>query len=682
MNKGKRKKDKARSRHRDKPASAGSVGVWHRRRWLLTSLLAGLLIFYWTPLTSTDASIQWDAVDVHYSAQSYFSESILDGRLPLWTPYIYSGFPFLADPQTGAWYPFHWPFFLLGVTPKSLQWELLLHCLIALVGTFLLAREYFPRPEVAALAALAYAFSGYFAGHSSHIGSFGAAAWLPWLLFTLRRAMVTGRAEWMAFAGIVVGLDALLGHFQTTLYCLFAAGFFCVAHAIEDRRRLVRAVAAPAVATVIGLLLAAILVIPGLGLASESIRSGMTFTDETNAPLVPSALATLLHPNALGAIEGPYRGPDDITQFYFYAGVLLLPLAAVGIRRSPVLMAALALTIPALWYAFGPAAGLYRTPAWLPGFANVRAPVHIWFVVALGLALLAASGFSTLLRRWNSPYLALGIPLLFFVDLCYWNSARNPLAYARADFEEAYGRGQRLFEGRIGKKLPPLTRFHVPYPSATFGSLNHPLDSRAETTYGYNPLELARYRAYMDAARQNPKLLDGLNVSRVLRVKEGAVVASEGVLPRAYFPKNVIRAADDEEARKQLLTLDPAESAIIVSIPAPAQDPGASVEITDHRADGYRMRYRCASDSLLRIAVPYYPGWQATLDGQDLPVVPVDHALMGVVVPAGEHELEIDFRLPRFTMSAGISLATAVALAVLLILRRRRTPGSAPVDYS
>src|SRR5688572_7387449 len=92
-------------------------------------LLMSAVVFlcYARPLFSPSASIQWDAVDVHYSSQNYFSESIRAGKLPYWTPYIYSGFPFLADPQVGAWYPLHWPFFLAGITPNAIEWELFLH---------------------------------------------------------------------------------------------------------------------------------------------------------------------------------------------------------------------------------------------------------------------------------------------------------------------------------------------------------------------------------------------------------------------------------------------------------------------------------------------------------------------------------------------------------------------------
>ena len=59
-------------------------------------------------------SVQYDALDVHYSAQRYLSDELHAGRVPFWTPYIFSGFPFLADLQVGAWYPLNWPFFAGG----------------------------------------------------------------------------------------------------------------------------------------------------------------------------------------------------------------------------------------------------------------------------------------------------------------------------------------------------------------------------------------------------------------------------------------------------------------------------------------------------------------------------------------------------------------------------------------
>src|SRR5258708_6500093 len=121
--------------------------------------VAVIAFAYLVPLTSDNASIQWDAVDVHYSAQRYFAERVLGGDLPHWTPYVFSGFPFLADPQTGGWYPGNWPFLLAGAGPKAIQAEIALHALLAAAGVFLLLRRWF-LPAAAVSGALVYALGG------------------------------------------------------------------------------------------------------------------------------------------------------------------------------------------------------------------------------------------------------------------------------------------------------------------------------------------------------------------------------------------------------------------------------------------------------------------------------------------------------------------------------------------
>src|SRR5436853_4769027 len=65
---------------------------------------ACVVVFYWTPITLPSGGIQWDAADEFYPAQKYFADMLSNGKLPFWSPYLFSGMPFLADPQVGAWY--------------------------------------------------------------------------------------------------------------------------------------------------------------------------------------------------------------------------------------------------------------------------------------------------------------------------------------------------------------------------------------------------------------------------------------------------------------------------------------------------------------------------------------------------------------------------------------------------
>src|SRR5215831_123798 len=153
-----------------------------RNRYLWPAFALATILFYFAPLFSSNATIHWDLVDVAYPAQKYAAQMFGAGKLPHWSPFLYSGTPFLSDPRTGAWYPLHWLFFAIGITPRAMSWELALHAFLALGGAYLLAKRLFGGQAAALAGAMFYAWSGYFAGHSSLLSKFEAAALLPWLL--------------------------------------------------------------------------------------------------------------------------------------------------------------------------------------------------------------------------------------------------------------------------------------------------------------------------------------------------------------------------------------------------------------------------------------------------------------------------------------------------------------------
>jgi hypothetical protein len=193
------------------PAESGSSRWWTLSGWRPMAVLAfAVLIFYWIPLTDASATVQWDAVDVHYSSQKYFSDHVLNGELPFWTPYIFAGFPFLADIQVGAWYPLNWPFFLAGITPRMIQLEVALHAFLACAGAFLLLTRLVRNRWGALVGAILYGFSGYFADHSSHVGMFCAASLMPWLLLCFDIAMERSTLRFAALGGLIGGAIILI----------------------------------------------------------------------------------------------------------------------------------------------------------------------------------------------------------------------------------------------------------------------------------------------------------------------------------------------------------------------------------------------------------------------------------------------------------------------------------------
>lgn len=496
---------------------------------------------------------------------------------------------------------------------------------------------------------------------------FQAAAWLPLLLYGLHRSIETGSLRNMVLTGAGAACMFLAGHFQTALYLFAALALYGITLGLLLGRWR-RATAALAVIAGLTVLLTAVQWCPTAELVLNSTRAGVRYTAKTDAPLVSRALWTLVAPNHYGSVSGAYSGPTDITEFYLYGGILLLPLAICGLLRHRIRWVALALMVPALWYAYGPSGGLYRLVARLPGFGAVRAPVHAWFIPALALALAAGAGAAWLagVVRWR--YAALLIAVIVFGDVFYWNSLANQLPYARTDFETLYGRPQEWFEGAVRKVLPAGMRFHAGAASPGFGPMNNSYDLGISATYGSNPLRLSRYETYFAAAAINPKLVNALNAGALLAPETGQIVANPGVLPRFYIPPALAQPGCDP-IPAQLARLDPAAQSLVEGPVAQfRQDAAGRIWLKQAGANWYAADVAVQSPALVRAAIPWYPGWQAAVDGHAVPLRIMDHALIGIPVPAGRHEVRLVYRSLTLLAGAVVSLLTVLALAVL---RRR-----------
>jgi hypothetical protein len=641
-------------------------------RWAAPAVIAALvLVFYLVPLASESASIQWDAADLHYPFQKYWSDHVRSGSLPSWTPYVYAGYPFLAYPETAAWYPPHWPFFLIGITPRMIQAELALNAFIACLGAFLLISRLVENRSAAVLGGLCYGLSGFFAGHASHVGIFAAAACLPWLLLAFRRALDGSAVRYTALGGMAGAAMILAGYFQTAMYGFLALGLYALADLYRAPRRWLRIASIVAGMLALAIIVAAIQIVPTLELVETTSRATSNYSRTTDGVLELRALPTLVAPDWLGAISDKYTGPADITQYYFYAGFLLLPLAALGLAKTKTRLHALFLIVPAAWFMLGSAAGLYRFAMLLPGMNKVREPIQGWFVVALGLAMLAAAGFAWVVRRWRVPYLGAILIAILFIDVWYWNVIENPLAYGHSTFDSAYGDGEDALLRHVARAVPPLTRFGGGR-RAPVGLQNYGLDLHLETTAGYAALPIGDYMRYLAVMKQNPNLRDGLNVSAYLTADLAGVASNASVLPRVYFPKSIVDAGNKAEALRAIQTLDPRLQSVALLPHSPIrQDPAATAAVLSYNEESYRIRYHAVSPALLRLSVPYYPGWRATVDGQQLPIVHVDLALMGVVVPAGDRELRFSFRADSFGIGVAITLAGLVLCSLLVAVPAR-----------
>ncbi|MBN1346221.1 MAG: YfhO family protein [Phycisphaerae bacterium] len=95
----------------------------------------------------------------------------------------------------------------------------------------------------------------------------------------------------------------------------------------------------------------------------------------------------------------------------------------------------------------------------------------------------------------------------------------------------------------------------------------------------------------------------------------------------------------------------------------------------DYAPNRLEIELESQAAGLLVVADTHYPGWTATVDGQDAPIYKVNYAFRGVRVPRGNVVVNMVYRPPSVRIGAVVSLVSLmVVIAVMLFAGPRRKP--------
>jgi len=274
--------------HSTEAQPAGSHSPVSHRPDLILALILALLpgLFFWRLLTPNPADRMHiaggDFTEQYFPLRAFVAQEWVQGRLPLWNPYLYGGQPALADIQSGALYPPHiiealilgWggPLFgrEIGFPLPALEWQVIAHFSLAAVGMYLFARHLACRSPIpirrarfgSIIASLVFTYSGYLTGFPvQQITILEVSAWLPWILWSLSTTLdhitPTKRQEPASEpsssqptidtkhptpishpkspipTALIFALAILAGHPQTLLYLVYLTLAYAAFRAIE-----------------------------------------------------------------------------------------------------------------------------------------------------------------------------------------------------------------------------------------------------------------------------------------------------------------------------------------------------------------------------------------------------------------------------------------------------------------
>jgi len=125
--------------------------------------------------------------------------------------------------------------------------------------------------------------------------------------------------------------------------------------------------------------------------------------------------------------------------------------------------------------------------------------------------------------------------------------------------------------------------------------------------------------------------------------------------------------------------LDPARTIVLEQEPLPVSHPPAGqspmLGFTSYETNRLSLQVSTPTPAYLLLSEVYYPGWRATLDGQEVAIWRADYLFRAIYVPAGTHEVRLWFSPSSFWIGLAVSLVSWTCLAVVggvICCRRRR----------
>ncbi len=350
----------------------------------------------------------------------------------------------------------------------------------------------------------------------------------------------------------------------------------------------------------------------------------------------------------------------------------------------------------------------------MPGAINNLGMLVLW------LGALAGVGWAAYRARIGAGLMAALVVGLLVLDIFSPNSRFNPTT---VDIQAGYKNFDAialLEKATINKATGVPMRIdsdtdvqNIWQPATALLISSRNADAPLYDTGGaFNPLEVERYNTLWEQAKrnQNSPLYDLTGAlfqvaSTVITHENQAkwslvegyngfnVYTNKNAMPRLFLVHDARIEADGQKTVDIISTfgIEPRHTVMLASgTPVTSAAPGTaetqasptgeSVRATRYTANAVDISVNATSPGWVVLTDVWYPGWQAKVDGLDVPVEQADYAYRAIKVETGQHTISMQFRPNSWTTGRLISLLSALAviggLAVLLawpwIKRSRR----------
>lgn len=656
-----------------------------------------------------------DFINHFFPSRFFLTDCLRHGQSPLWNPYQSMGTPAHADPQVGTFYLPAYLFALFGPYHSvCCSIDFIFHAFVGGWGFYRLCRSFGPSRLSSFAFAVCYMLSGFFVANAQHLSWVVAAAWLPWLIYSMLKLFRIPNFRFAAMTAIFASLMFNGGYpgfffgFAYLVLLFFAAWLFW-----DARNRNHHHIKNLLLFGGLAVLFFALLSLPTI-ISYLEVRPLITRGQELDYSKVSHsfpAFSSLLFPYAIASETAVFT--SGLTMRSIYVGILTVAFFVTGIRcsRGRSLWLLFAFGVAALLVAYGRALPFHRMIFYvLPLASVVRIPALMRIFFIIPVLLLAAIGLEKTLtgdvvsRKILTVTLLLFsvVSLILFVLLVTpfgqsWESETVTAVFLRklkidclvlffvstvavvclkAIRPEIFQRIVVLLTVADMVLLVflfgPITIWNNDLRHRDFARITRertcPVPSRVSNSSAIQDpephllwLNAGVFFKAVEWESYNPFVLNDYNKMTQPYYEQGLQMD----LPLAYFPGIVVLDTVAHILGEDTAYTDFSEMAGCYF------DSTASVVITRFEPGRIELKSRCNEIRPLVLAQNFYPGWRCHVDGEPLEIRRMNISMMTVMLPAGSHQVTFEYRKPAIMVAWITETLLLLGLLIYFLVKRK-----------
>ena len=681
--------------------------------WL--GLLVFALIVFFLPLFLPHLQLiitpdfgRSDAWEFSFATKFLLGEALRSGSLPTWTPLLGGGFPLIGEGQIGAFFAPN--LILFGLFPAALAYNLtiVLAVVTAGWGMFVLLRRFGIFAAGAWLGAISLALSGIIIPQLTHHALIQGISLLPWALIATDLLIEKNSPRRIAVWALIVSQQIFAGFPQAVFVTVLCCALYTAWH---------KKPFALLLPGILALALAAVQLFPSYEFLQQSpVAGGFSPSESMYFSFPPVHLLTLFAPFALGnpklGTYPPFSTFDgsifwENTGFFGTIGILLSGIGSfLALKHRSNLRFFIASAATGLLLMMGKYSPLYIIFTLWP-FSLFRVPSRFIWIFVLSLIVLASYAADRIAKT-KLPYARHAVVLLIFFHTLQlgflWHSYHA--LWSASDWlspppvTASIPPGQRVYT--LGANIPHNEAFLSQgwQDSTAYYTVRNSLAPDGNVLWGipaadvYAGRQLTR-QGIMSAlvsgeitpgpseasiSATGKQFLRILGTGQLITPRSGGEIEISPVAdtaPRIYMATDIRYASTVSEAVAALKqpSFTPGQSVLVENEAARLTSAGGTATLHEESSTYLHIEAEATDAALLVVTDTYYPGWTATIDGRETPILAANISQRAVVLPAGTHDVVFRYAPKSLVWGGALSVAAlmfTVFLAVSPHARVRR----------